>query len=664
MNQGWVGCLLVLALTVSVAAREASAAKPIADYLRTANYQEAKISPSGERLALTQKKGKQEALIVLDIAKGEVLSATHFGNDENISNFLWATEDRLLIQPGVHFAGYYDAKTPTGELIGLNYDGSGHRVLFGYRAGRGEITTGTRAKRKKSEFAGARVIDLLPGEPRKVIIQKTYFGTSSPNPEAVKIDISTGNTKRLASSPLSSGRFVTDGQSNVSLFYGRNSADDLVAFYRPGGRGDFKQISSADAANGDITPFLPDGKAAFWSMGYGEGDKQALYRWRPAKNDYEEIYRHPGVDVEGTLTDFDNELYAIFFDDHFPDYYYPDPKHPLARAHVGVRKAFPGTDAYFVSFSADNRKAVLRVSSPQMPAEFKLVDLATNSLTPLVKTRPWLTGADLSPMEPFAIKARDGVELRGFTTLPSSVTAEQKAARPQLPFVVLVHGGPHGVADTWGFNPEVQLLASRGYGVMSVNFRGSGGRGWEFESSGYRHWGTTMQDDVTDATRWLIQKGLADKDRICIMGGSYGGYAALNGVVREPDMYQCAIGLVGVYDLTLMLRDGDIPEFTSGPAYLDKVLGKDHAILAARSPVYNASKIKAAVLLAHGEKDERVPIEHARRMRDALKKAGNPAEWLLERREGHGFFNEENQVAFYERVFEFLGKHVGPGAVQ
>lgn len=646
--------LVIMLLLVSAGPLFAEdALRPIMDYLRDADYEAAKISPSGKRLALTQRQGEIEALIVLDIEAGSVLSATQYGKDEDIRDFMWATEDRLLVQPGVRFAGYFDAKVATGELMAINFDGRAHRTLFGYRAGGGEISTGTRANKRKSENAWAEVIDLLPEDPRRVIIQKNSYGTRGANPEALKIDIFSGKTSRLASSPLPQGQFVTDEKSRVALVYGKNSSDRFVAYHRKGGKGDFALIGNDPNSGSPITPIYSDGKSAYWAMGYGAADTRGMYRWFPATNKYEEVFRHPKVDVNYTLIDENNDVYGLGFDNHFPDYHYPDPAHPLARAHVGVRKAFPGTDAYFVSFTKDNSKGVLRVAGPQRPAEFILVDLKTNSLTPLVKTRPWLVGAELAPTEPFAIRSRDGLELRGFLTLP---IGEGK----NLPVVVLPHGGPHGVSDIWGYNGEAQLLASRGYGVLQVNFRGSGGRGSEFQQAGYREWGAKMQDDLTDATRWLIQKGVADENRLCIMGGSYGGYAALQGVVREPDLYKCAIGIVGVYDLTMMLRQGDIPEFESGPAYLDRVLGRDMAVLRSRSPVYQAAKIKAKVLLVHGQKDERVPIEHAYRMRNALKKAGNPAEWLVEKREGHGFRDAANVEALYSKVLDFLHQHIGP----
>jgi dipeptidyl aminopeptidase/acylaminoacyl peptidase len=220
------------------------------------------------------------------------------------------------------------------------------------------------------------------------------------------------------------------------------------------------------------------------------------------------------------------------------------------------------------SSSTDGRKRVVFVDSDTNPGDFYLFDQASGSLSKLVSSMSWIKPAQMASMEPIELSARDGLKLRGYLTRPLG-----KEAAKQLPMVVLVHGGPYGVRDNWAFDPEVQLLASRGYAVLQVNFRGSDGYGHAFARAGFGEWGGKMQDDVTDATRWAITQGIADAKRICIYGASYGGYAALEGAVKEPDLYQCAIGNSGVYDLRLMHSRGDIHESEHGEAYLMDALG-------------------------------------------------------------------------------------------
>ena len=230
-------------------------------------------------------------------------------------------------------------------------------------------------------------------------------------------------------------------------------------------------------------------------------------------------------------------------------------------------------------------------------------------------------------------------------------------AAKNLPCVVNPHGGPHGIRDEWGFSWEAQLIASRGYAVLKLNFRGSGGYGNHYQTAGYQQWGRLMQDDLADGVRWTIEQGLVDGKRICTFGGSYGGYAALMNVARYPDLYRCAVGYVGVYDLSLMYQRGDIQESRRGNSYLDLVIGRDR--LEQDSPVALADKIKVPVLLAHGGEDVRVPPAHAERMRAALTKAGNPPEWLYEAREGHGFYNLPSKLGLYNRLLAFLDRNIG-----
>ncbi|MCG8464102.1 MAG: prolyl oligopeptidase family serine peptidase, partial [Xanthomonadales bacterium] len=266
--------------------------------------------------------------------------------------------------------------------------------------------------------------------------------------------------------------------------------------------------------------------------------------------------------------------------------------------------------------------------------------------------RSWIDKQRLRPVQNIELTARDGQKLRGYLTLP----ADEK--KP-YPLVVLPHGGPFGIRDYRDFNGEVQLLAHNGYAVLQVNFRGSGGYGTAFEKAGHRQWGQAMQDDLTDATQWLVEQGYADKNRMCIFGASYGGYAALMGVIREPDLYRCAIGYAGVYDLNMMYEEGGLRYYSDGVTYLERTLGEDSPELKAYSPVHQVDKIKVPLFIAHGGEDRVVPDEHAKALRDALKDANKEFEWLHYRREVHGFANQEHLQAFYSKVLAFLDEHIG-----
>jgi dipeptidyl aminopeptidase/acylaminoacyl peptidase len=282
-----------------------------------------------------------------------------------------------------------------------------------------------------------------------------------------------------------------------------------------------------------------------------------------------------------------------------------------------------------------------------------MLDLKKNKLRPLVNTRGWIKASEMAEMRPIKVTARDGVELHGYLTLPKGKDPKN------LPLVVNPHGGPHGPRDSWGFNPEIQLMANRGYAVLQINFRGSGGYGIDFQKSGHMKWGREMQDDVTDATLWAVEQGYADKNRLCLYGGSYGGYATLQGLVREPDLYKCGIGYVGVYDLKKMRTCGDIvSRGGGGKDFLNRVIGKDDDELEANSPAYNTDKIKAKVFLAHGEDDVRVPMCQLNSLVDSLEKSGVEHE-VMTRDEGHGYHDPQNKIDFYTRLLSFLDENIG-----
>jgi len=273
-------------------------------------------------------------------------------------------------------------------------------------------------------------------------------------------------------------------------------------------------------------------------------------------------------------------------------------------------------------------------------------------LSTIVSVMPGLEEQKMRPVEPYEVKVRDGKTVYAYLTKPDD-------SNGPFPMVVMPHGGPHGVRDYWAFDSYAQMMASRGYAVLQMNFRGSGGYGRSFLFEGYRQWGRSMQDDVTDVTQWAIDSGIATEDGVCIFGGSYGGYAAMMGAIREPDLYQCVIAYVGVYDLELMFKKGDIPTRRSGLVYLKQAVGEDEEDLRARSPVHNLDKLKAPVFIVHGGEDFRVDIAHAHELRKGLEKLDKPYEWMVKVNEGHGFYRPENRMELFERMLAFLDEHIG-----
>lgn len=643
-------CLLALLLPSILSGTTSHAQADIEDFIRFAAYDAVYLSPKGSYLAVTHQKDRAEFLSVFRMPDLEPVSSTRFSTDLGIDQVLWASEERMLIQPARRFPSQDDFKTPTGELAAMDVDGRNRDMLWGWRAGVGQM--GVLTRKREGSQTWARVIDLLPDDPDHIIIMTGGYQRESLRNEALLLDVHDGESRRLARSPLKSSYFVADVDHQVNVVAGSNEAGDYEVYIREKDE-PFELLTTAKLNTGAITPLMPSPNRGYYYFADSASNPiNGIVEWNPVTDHRREIFRHSEADYERVFVAPYPSIWAVKYTDHFPYYHYPDPKHPFVDLHKSLRAMFPDEDVAILDQTDDLKLALVLTAGPKNPGTFFLLNTEKKVLLEELETRPWLRDTVLADVEPIEVTARDGVKIRSYLTLPVN------DGRPQ-PMIVLVHGGPHGVYDRWGFNPEAQLFASRGYAVLQVNYRGSGGRGMDFVSAGYGKWGAEMQDDITDTVRFTIAEGIADADRVCIYGASYGGYSAMAGAFRDPDLYQCAVGYAGVYDLPLMFRKGDIPEAESGINYLKSALGTDSEDLKARSPSHNAEKIKASTMLIHGKLDERAPFAHAVAMRKALTEAGNPPVWLVENREGHGFRDDDNRLAMYSALLEFFDEHIG-----
>lgn len=626
------------------------AAPPVATFMKYPRFQTVTISPGGNYVALTQRTAEAEALVIAHYPGYAVSKITNFGKLTDIDQIAWANDTRLLIQPARRFPGLLAGNAATGEILGMDADGKKAELLFGYQAGSGRV--GTRTPQRQSTYAAGEILGFRAGDPDNVLIQtRTPQGQYN---SVLRMNVRTGMLSTLARSPLPGGTFVLDSSSKVRFVYEEDEHGDLQLFRRQDADDSWQRISTYAARQGAAIPIDDRSADEFLAIDNTTTATESVVAWNLATGNKQTLFNNPVSDTFTYARDEQRHVWMFGYRDHFPKYWYPDPEHPLARLHRALRSIYPDAVISISSTTRDMALAVASVSAPQLPPTFLLLDVKNQKILDQLAAYPDLHKEDLAPTEPVELRARDGMALRGFITTPNGPRQKKN-----LPMVVVVHGGPHGPYDAYEFDPEVQLLASRGYAVLQVNFRGSGGQGRVFEAAGYGRWGREMQDDVTDAVRWAIADGVADRNRICILGGSYGAYAALTGAFREPDLFKCAVGIAGVYDLPLLFEQGDISEHERGLSYLKAVLGTDQAELKARSPAYNADKIRIPVMLIHGKDDERAPIAHAERMRAALEKAGNKPEWLTRWGEGHGFNDETNRITMYEKVLDFLARHIG-----
>ncbi|NIW23916.1 MAG: prolyl oligopeptidase family serine peptidase [Gammaproteobacteria bacterium] len=307
--------------------------------------------------------------------------------------------------------------------------------------------------------------------------------------------------------------------------------------------------------------------------------------------------------------------------------------------------------------SDDEQRLLILAHSDTDPGSFYLLDQARGQLRYYASRMSWLNPQVLAEMRPITITARDGIKLRGYLTIPNG------AERIDLPLILHPHGGPYGIRDSWGFNRHVQFLASRGYAVLQINFRGSGGYGKAFMDIAWQQWGLAMQDDLTDAVQWAIDEGIADPERVCIYGASYGGYATMAGITTTPELYQCAVNYVGVIDLrALYAYWSGSPYVTGLEAWFERAIGhprEDRERLEATSPVNNLDGLEVPLLIVHGRRDPRVPIAQADMLTRALRRREIEHELLIKNDEGHGFVKEENNFELYSRLEAFFAEHLG-----
>ena len=366
------------------------------------------------------------------------------------------------------------------------------------------------------------------------------------------------------------------------------------------------------------------------------------------------LYSNPQVDVAGALYDstqdailasvyMTDKLHYVFFDEKFETIF----KNLQEELNVSE------SELSINDYNKEMNKFIVAVSSDKEYGTYYYYDAETEELTKLTELASWIDRDSLADMHPISYTSRDGLTIHGYLTLPKNKKAEQ------LPLIVNPHGGPWA-RDMWGYNPEVQLLANRGYAVLQVNFRSSTGYGKEFMDAGNKQWGLKIQDDITDGVQWAIDQGIADPDRIGIYGASFGGYATLAGITFTPDLYAAAVDYVGVSNIFTLL-DTIPPYWETMRNDLYNRVGhpvEDKELLEAVSPVFHADKIKTPLFVAQGANDPRVNKAESDQIVEALQKRGIDVEYMLKENEGHGFQNEENRIEFYNAMIEFFDKHL------
>ncbi|MBS0199329.1 MAG: S9 family peptidase [Proteobacteria bacterium] len=630
----------------------ASAQQPTArDFARWGEVNEVALSPDGKYVAMTAPTAdnRETRLQIVPLDGVGKVQALRFGNMEHVSDIVW-TDDGTVTLARASNMPLEPRPYSTGQLFSTDPAGKNQKTLFGYFEDH-DFQSG-----RHKDYGFAQIVKVLDTEPGNVLIDFECWDCGE-NPDSVlyKVDTRTGERHEVERIKDTTG-FWVDTHGRARAFMRRNKDDDPSIFYRPTPASQWTPMPKSLAGRKISMLFFDiDDNTAYAAISdHGEAD--AFYKLDFKAGTRTLVSSKPDFDVGSVLRAGRNgPPFGLISDYSKPSVTYFDPKSEFAQLHAGLMNAFPGHLVYLYGFTRDNRKLLFTTVSDHDPGTWYLFDRKDNKFQQIAVSRPWIKPEQMATVIPIEYKARDGETIHGFLTTNHNGPG---------PMVVLPHGGPHGVADSWGFDDEAQFLASRGYAVLQVNYRGSGNRGENFVRLGYREWGGKMQDDIADGVKWVVDHKGADPNRICTFGASYGGYAALMQVIRYPELYKCAIGYAGVYDLSLMRKVGDIQERESGRRYLDRVLGNDPAVLAANSPARNTDKIKVPVFLAHGSIDRRVPMDQFKALKKALEANGAKVETMVADGEGHGFYSVDNRTQLFERMDAFLKKYIGDGAAK
>ena len=649
--------IAVLGLVLAGPAQSASAPS-IEDFVRHPTYSGVKISPTGEYLAVTVDRGEQDVLTILRTKDLSLVKVNQLPDQKSVGSFYWTSPERLLFN-AVRKRGKYEQPFGTGEWFAVNADGSQPRPLIFY---------GTRDATQRGKTVGNErfsLLDTLRDDDQNVIMSvNSERSSEGGGTEVVQLDTVSGRRKSLARAPKENCGIALDAAKTPRFAVCTSSRgedgefDERSELYRRDDAGTWTLVSASrtDGKHLSVQRSAPDGTV--YVLQSDSKSPAGIGTLDTETGKFKLLFQDPVADISNVIWSADeNKLVAVVTEAGAPKVELIDESSVDAQLYASLAASFPGQMVDFANATKDGKQIVVSVYSDRNPGELYLYDRDTGKARFMMQGRKWLDQDSMGSVKPFSFTSRDGTLLHGYLTLPKGSNGKN------LPMIVNPHGGPIGPRDNWGFNSEAQLFASRGYAVLQVNFRGSGGYGKAFRDAGHRQWGQAIQNDIIDATRWAIQQGHADAKRICIYGGSFGGYSSLMAPAREPGLYQCAFGYVGVYDMAMMFDKGDIPQRESGQRYLRRTLGLDKAVLRETSPTRLASRITLPVYLAAGARDARAVPEQTEAMNKALIAAGNPPEgMIIQSGEMHGFYKQENNLKLYTEMLKFFDRHLGSKA--
>jgi dipeptidyl aminopeptidase/acylaminoacyl peptidase len=603
---------------------------PVEDFFKNAEISSFQISPDGKYYSYRAPWESRMNIFVKEVGSDQATRITE-QTDRDIQGYFWASNDRIVY-----------LKDDNGDenfyLVAVDADGK-------------NLTPLTREEGVKTQ-----IIDDLEGDSEHMII-----GLNKRNPQIFdpyRINIVTGDMELLVENPGNYTGWMTDHEGKIRVAMATDGVSTSI-LYRKDETAPFAPILTTNFKE-TLAPqfFTFDNKKLYASSNLGR-DKAAIVIFDPETGKEEEVlFSDDNYDVTGlSYSEKDKKLIAASYTGAKRQYHFFDEEYK--NIFTRLQNEFPGLEVFLVSQNKAEDKFIIRTYGDRSLGAYYLYDKSTDEISDIGNPSPWINPDHMAEMLPIQYEARDGMTINGYLTLPAGETME---TAKNVPVVVNPHGGPWA-RDNWGFNPEVQLLANRGYAVLQMNFRGSTGYGRAFWEASFKEWGKAMQDDITDGVNWLIDKGIADKDRIAIYGASYGGYATLAGLTFTPDLYACGIDYVGVSNLFTFMETFPpywevyrqmMYEMVGNPA-----VEEDSLRMRETSPVFHSDKIIAPLFVAQGAQDPRVKKSESDQMVEAMKERGIDVEYMVKDNEGHGFRNEENRFEFYKAMEDFLEKHIG-----
>lgn len=622
---------------------------PISSFAQMPEYENPVMSPDGKHLAVTVRvpvgPRTLPMLSFYSLPELKLEGTVRMPVFEVPADYIWVSNKRLVVQKAIE-VGTRERPQFTGELLAMDFDGGNQQYLFGWDV----INHGRNRYGRDDGYAYPVYVYKENNDHLLVGIHQWGVEESA----LYDFDTRIGTRKLVAALKSRNASFVVDNAGKPRFANGSDEEGHSRVWRLDDATGNW-EVFKPNSQETRLTPFgfSPDNSTFYAWQAEADGKVRVVSESMTGGN--RKLLADDALGNIGLLDTGGPEStpLAVYSSVGRPAVTYLDSANPDTPLLQDMARQFPDHTVRQVTESKDQSKVLYWVMSDRDPGAYYLYDRKTNKADMLFAAMDQIEPDQMAERRPISFKARDGLEIDGYLTLPSFKTGRKP------PLILIPHGGPYGIRDSWYFDGDAQFLANRGYAVLQVNFRASGGRGLAFERQGYRQWGGKIMDDLVDGVKWAVESGGVDGANMCVFGASFGGYSALMLAAREPALFKCAVGYAGVYDIALMQTEEGVAGNSRRIAWNKRVFGEDKKEWALYSPHLHAADIKASVLLIHGGKDKTAPKEHAFLMKAALEKAGRPAEWYYVDYEGHGFYDTENQAEVYRRMEAFFAKHLG-----